>query len=337
MRKYSWHIGHNLIYIDNPVGTGYSFTADDEGYSRDEAHVGKNLYNALLQFFQLFPELQKNDFYATGESYAGKYVPALSRTIKDMNAINAQLKINLKGLAIGNGLTDPVNQLNYGDYLYQIGLIDAESIGEFHKVERATTDAINKGDYKTAHKTWYSIIIGYGETPSLFKNITGFDFIYNYLKSESKDKTEWYLAEFIQSPATRKAIHVGNSTFHVGDTGFAAKVALYLANDTVQSQAENIQDLLKTHRVLIYSGQLDIVVAYPLTENYLLKLEWPGPTMYNTVKRKKWFVEGELAGYSRQFDNFTEIFVRNAGHMVPADQAHFAFDMISRFTHNYPF
>jgi hypothetical protein len=51
---------------------GYSFTDSDDGYAKNESAVGEDLYNALLQFFQLFPELQKNEFYVTGESYAGK-------------------------------------------------------------------------------------------------------------------------------------------------------------------------------------------------------------------------------------------------------------------------
>lgn len=51
---------------------GYSFTESDDGYARNETSVGEDLYNALLQFFQLFPELQQSEFYVTGESYAGK-------------------------------------------------------------------------------------------------------------------------------------------------------------------------------------------------------------------------------------------------------------------------
>lgn len=83
--------------------------------------VGQDLYSALIQFFQLFPELQKQDFYVTGESYAGKYVPAIAYTIHKRNP-TAPLKINLKGLAIGNGLCDPEHMLgHYGDYLNQLG------------------------------------------------------------------------------------------------------------------------------------------------------------------------------------------------------------------------
>lgn len=53
------------------------------------------MYEALIQFFKLFPEYQKNDFYVTGESYAGKYVPAITHKIDAANP-SAKLKINLK-------------------------------------------------------------------------------------------------------------------------------------------------------------------------------------------------------------------------------------------------
>ena len=48
------------------------------------------------------------------QSYAGKYVPAIGYKIHTENMNNPAVKINLKGLAIGDGLCDPenVNQLN---------------------------------------------------------------------------------------------------------------------------------------------------------------------------------------------------------------------------------
>lgn len=66
-RKYSWNQNHNLLYIDNPVGTGFSFVDKDEGYAKNEVDVGNDLYNALLQFYTLFPNQQKNKFYVTGK------------------------------------------------------------------------------------------------------------------------------------------------------------------------------------------------------------------------------------------------------------------------------
>lgn len=123
LRKESWTKTHSVLYIDNPVGTGFSFT--NGGYAQNETKVGEDLYQALRQFFLMFPELQKNDFFVTGESYAGKYVPAVAHTIHKHNH-QTELPINLKGIAIGNGLCAPEHQLEYGKYLYQIGLIDAQ-------------------------------------------------------------------------------------------------------------------------------------------------------------------------------------------------------------------
>lgn len=100
-RKYTWNINAHVIYIDNPVGTGWSFTENDAGYAKNETQVGEDLYNGLMQFFTLFPGLLKNPFFVTGESYGGKYVPALSFTIH-VNNVDAATKINLQGLAIGN-------------------------------------------------------------------------------------------------------------------------------------------------------------------------------------------------------------------------------------------
>lgn len=72
--KNGWNNHYHLLFIDNPVGTGFSFTDDVGGYVQNQTQVGNDLHEALTQFFKGFPELKKNDFYVTGESYAGKYV-----------------------------------------------------------------------------------------------------------------------------------------------------------------------------------------------------------------------------------------------------------------------
>lgn len=133
LREFRWSKTHSVIYIDNPVGTGFSFTNED-GFAQNETIIGEHLFEALQQFFTLFPDLQKNEFYITGESYAGKYVPAISHTILKKNP-GAKVKINLKGLAIGNGLCDPINQLTYGEYLFELGLINQNAKQLLTKLE----------------------------------------------------------------------------------------------------------------------------------------------------------------------------------------------------------
>ncbi|XP_072745258.1 venom serine carboxypeptidase-like [Anoplolepis gracilipes] len=332
MRKYSWTLTHNVIYIDNPVGTGYSFTENTNGYARNEVDVGRDVLFALIQFFELFPELQNNDFFVSGESYAGKYVPAVSRAIKDYN-VGAELKINLKGLSIGNGLCDPENQLLYSDYLYQIGLIDLNGKVEFQKYEQQAREFIKQKQFVKAFDIFDLLLNGdLSGTPSLFHNLTGFDYYFNYLTTEGTNDIDW-MSEWIQKADTRKAIHVGNNTFNVE----ASIVEEYLKEDVMQSIIVILKDLLEHYRVLIYNGQLDIIVAYPLTENSIQKLQWSGAEKYQKTPRKFWKVGNELAGYTKHVDNLTFVLVRNAGHMVPSDQPKWALDLITRFTHNKKF
>ena len=71
-----------------------------------------------LWVLAVHPDMADRDFYVTGESYAGHYVPAVSnRLFHEMTKPGPGRKINFKGLAIGNGLTDPGIQYGaYSDY-----------------------------------------------------------------------------------------------------------------------------------------------------------------------------------------------------------------------------
>lgn len=327
LRKYAWTTNHNVIYIDNPVGSGYSFTND--GYAQNETKVGEDLYNGLLQFFQLFPDLQKNEFYISGESYAGKYVPAIGYTIYKNNP-SAKLKINLQGLTIGNGLSDPVNQLKYGDYLYQIGLIDSNALALVKNYEQEGIKYIQNKQWLEAFKLFDNLLNGdLINHTSLFKNITGFDNYYNYLISNDTNPDFNYMGSYIQRNDVRQALHVGNTSFN----SINPVVEINLASDVMQSVAPWISELLSNYRILIYNGQLDIVVAYPLTVNYLKNLQFSGADVYKTAPRYQWWVDGSLAGYVKHAGNLTEVLVRNAGHMVPFDQPQWALDLITRFTY----
>ena len=120
-RPITWNSMYHLLYIDNPVGTGYSFTSSDQGYARSQDDVGRDLYSALSQFFQIYTDYAPNPFYVTGESYAGKYVPTVGYRIHVENQNpQAKVKINLAGLSMGNGWTDPYRQYTYGPLLYQV-------------------------------------------------------------------------------------------------------------------------------------------------------------------------------------------------------------------------
>ncbi len=82
---------------------------------------------------------------------------------------------------------------------------------------------------------------------------------------------------------------------------------------------------------MVYSGQLDVIIAFPQTENMLNNLEWSGKYVYANAPRMIWKVDGDIAGYVREAKNLIQVMVRNAGHILPYDQPKWAFDMIQRF------
>lgn len=331
LRNYTWSRTHNLIYIDNPVGTGFSFTDSDAGYAKNEKDVARNLHEAMQQLYQLFGWGDDQGFWITGESYAGKYVPALAYHIHAVqNSIDTIVHIPLKGVAIGNGLSDPLHQLKYGDYLYQLGLIDDNGLETFHNAEADAAYCIKRHNMSCAFDIFDSLLNGDVANSSVFHNLTGYDFYYNYLKTKDDGPGE-ALGEFLQSSATRRAIHVGNLTFHDLDT--ENKVEEHLKLDVMDSVAPWIAQLLELYTVCIYNGQLDIIVAYPLTRNYLKQLKFSAADKYRIAPREIWRLDGEIAGYVKHAGHLVEIMVRNAGHMAPSDQPKWMFYLIDHLTH----
>ncbi|XP_069770185.1 probable serine carboxypeptidase CPVL [Narcine bancroftii] len=328
-RKVPWTSKYSMLYIDNPVGTGFSFTNKPEGYARNEDDVGRDLYSALTQFFQIFYEYQKNDFYATGESYAGKYVPAIGYYIHTNNP-TAKLKINFKGMAIGDGLCDPEVMLGgYAEFMYQIGIIDEKQKQYVQQQTDMGVRYIQQKKWIEAFDVFDALLNGdIAKYPSFFKNVTGCTNYYNFLQCKEPPE-QTYFSDYLSKPKVRESIHVGNLTFHDG-----SEVEHYLLDDLMQSVKPWLTILMNNYRVLFYNGQLDIIVAAPLTERFLLTVPWSKAEEYKKADRHYWFVDPsdkEVAGYVRKVGEFYQIIIRDGGHILPYDQPERAFDMIDRF------
>lgn len=61
----------NVLYVDQPVGTGFS---DGSVSANDNEEVTQDFYRWLTAFYKEFPRLASLDTYLMGESYAGIYV-----------------------------------------------------------------------------------------------------------------------------------------------------------------------------------------------------------------------------------------------------------------------
>jgi cathepsin A (carboxypeptidase C) len=125
---YSWTNIANVLIIEAPIGVGYSYCeAQAKGgvCKNTDKFTASASRTALQDFFaNKFPELVQNNFFITGESYAGVYIPTLAKEILDHAP-----EINLKGLAVGDPCTDNTAQRNSMDslwYGYKYGLIDSD-------------------------------------------------------------------------------------------------------------------------------------------------------------------------------------------------------------------
>ena len=106
LNLYSWSTSANLVYVDNPIGAGFSM-AKFKNLAQDRAQMQKNFYEFLLGFLSKYPDLKGRPLYISGESYAGKYIPYYAEHIQKNGKLNKNESINLQGLIIGNGMVAP--------------------------------------------------------------------------------------------------------------------------------------------------------------------------------------------------------------------------------------
>ena len=109
MNEYSWHRAANMLYIESPGNVGFSYIDSKLDYELEinDDIAAEDNFKALQDFFKKYPTFKGRDFYISGESYAGIYIPMLAYRIILYNK-NAQsyAKINLKGILVGNGVAD---------------------------------------------------------------------------------------------------------------------------------------------------------------------------------------------------------------------------------------
>jgi len=120
---YSWNNQVNILYIDQPVGVGFSYGDLTVGTSQQGA---ADVWTFLQIFLSdsRFSNLQSRPLAIWTESYGGHYGPTFAAYFLSQNAaidVNtlSGIKLNLKFLGVGNGLTDPLNQ--YPGYIKYAG------------------------------------------------------------------------------------------------------------------------------------------------------------------------------------------------------------------------
>jgi hypothetical protein len=72
---YSWNLHANILYVETPVGVGFSYSDVQDDYITGDAQTAIDNYMLIIKFLERFPERQSNDLYVASESYGGHYIP----------------------------------------------------------------------------------------------------------------------------------------------------------------------------------------------------------------------------------------------------------------------
>jgi serine carboxypeptidase-like clade 2 len=98
----------NVLYLDQPTGTGFSYSQNPADYQMNDTVAAQNVYTFLQGWFKRFPNYQTNDFRIASQSYGGHFGAFVSYQIVTRQATLADgdVKINFKGTAVGNPVAD---------------------------------------------------------------------------------------------------------------------------------------------------------------------------------------------------------------------------------------
>jgi len=93
----------NMLYIDQPIGVGFSYGFNNVNSTETAAPL---VWRLIQAFYSSFPEYKSREFGIFTESYGGHYAPQFAKYILEQNKVKTSEKINLVALGINNGWHD---------------------------------------------------------------------------------------------------------------------------------------------------------------------------------------------------------------------------------------
>lgn len=324
-----------MIYIDQPIGSGFSFTGSDNGYSNSITDAADNLYALLSQFYKLFPEFLSKEFFIFGESYAGKYIPPFGYKILTRNNDSSEsLKVPLKGVMILDGYVDPYSQTRYAEFFYEIGMFDEQQKDyAIEAYEKKIQQRIDSNDFDGCFELLDDYILGLlTPYPTYYTNITGLRNFRNFAKIEPLNAANHdYSYDYLNLPQVKRAIHAGiNNSFGVNEK----LVNELLKSDFCRSVRHELEVLMQSAEVFLGSGQLDVIVAVTTTRNmleYLNSTVWTSKDDFLESPTEPWMFNGRVGAYLKKHEGIYHMTFRNAGHTIRDDQPEAAHEAFLQF------
>jgi len=356
---YSWNKIANFIWLESPAGVGFSYSNTTQDYTVGDDRTAEDTYNFLLNFFKFYPQYQGREFWITGESYGGHYVPqAVYRIIQGNNAGNP--KINIKGFMAGNAWTYmPVD--NYGavntwwtralvpqtasDMILQ--LCNLSNVGPLLE-QKSSFDWEMTPQCDAAIDTTMGIFAGLSiydiytdvctasRDEIIMRQLAkhGSKIHSSFISQDSKKQVDLepcidnLITTYLNQPAVQQAIHTRNTKWSE-----CSSVVHYSFADVQKSVIPIYQYLFQNNpeiNILVYSGDVDAIVPFWGTKIWVDSLKRPIKSQW-----RAWYDSGkQVGGFVTVYDKFTLSTVRDAGHQVPWYQPERGYILFSSFLTN---
>ena len=307
----AWNDEVHLLYWDQPLGTGYSYSCSEpRHYVTSEEELSQQFVTALKRFYGLHPEYKECPLYITGESYAGKYIPNIATWI-----MNHASDVPLVGLAIGDGWIKPeqhlADQISYG---YEMGFLDTKQKGIIEAEHKTFCEALHRPepDWKEVFRLGNKVmsdVLACGGRPDIYdvRRWSGL----------STDLLEVYLNLEVVKRALNVPLDVDWQS--ADDEG---PVTEGLIADNMVDSSGLLKDLVEhPYRMLFYDGNFDMACGYTGTEKILQDIDWSGQSAWQDLDRAVWVdPPNRTLGYYKALRNLTQVLIVGAGHLVPMNE-----------------
>ncbi|KAJ9175098.1 hypothetical protein P3X46_013680 [Hevea brasiliensis] len=350
LNPHSWTKVANIIYLDAPVGSGFSYSTTWEGYKTGDLSSAAQTYDFLTKWLMAHPKFLSNPFYVGSDSYGGIIAPIIVQKIFHGNDKGNKPPVNLKGCILGNPLTDFKYDLNSRiEYAHQKELISDKLYestkknckGEYINPDRSkeicisNLQAVNKS-FENLYMfnilepectTWdLSSFMGENDIFTIMKNLD--------VLTKSQHSKRWcrdymllYSHIWANNKNVRSALHVREGTIKEWPR---CNLSMWYEIDVRSSLEYQTMLTKRGYRVLIYSGDHDLAIPYLGTLAWIQSLN-----LTVTEDWLPWSVDDQIAGntitYSKGKYNLTFATVKGGGHTASELKPKEVFAMIDRW------
>ncbi|KAM0860001.1 hypothetical protein ACQ4PT_046819 [Festuca glaucescens] len=332
LNPYSWNHVANVLFLESPAGVGYSYSNTTADYSSSgDSRTAEDTYVFLANWMERFPEYKGREFYITGESYAGHYVPQLAHAILR----HASPSINLKGIMIGNAvINDWTDNKGTYDFFWTHALISDETVDGVNRNCNFTAGAASNKLCDEAYRAVGESVV-YIDNYNIYAPKCQSEGLITPPVTPSVERfdpcTSYYVEAYLNKPDVQKALHA--NVTHLDRPWLACNDEIFRSwVDSPTIILPIIPELMKNNiRVWVYSGDTDGNVPVTSTRYSINQLQLPV-----TAKWRPWFSSiqgaGEVGGYVVQYKgNLSLVTVRGAGHEVPSYQPQRALVLVQCF------